>query len=95
VGELCAILHLDTGTVSPLVKRMEAAGLVERNRSPEDERSVNVRLSDAGRALERRAEGVPGAMAACLLADAEEYVTLKSTLSALVDRVESPSCGRN
>ena len=92
VGELCALLYLDTGTVSPLVKRLEAAGLVERRRSPDDERTVVVRLSEAGRALERKAERVPGAMAGCLLSDPGDYASLKSTLSGLIARLESSDC---
>jgi DNA-binding MarR family transcriptional regulator len=92
VGELCALLYLDTGTVSPLIKRLEAAGLVERRRSPDDERTVVVRLSEAGRALERKAEGVPGAMAGCLLSDPGDYVSLKATLSGLIARLESSAC---
>lgn len=94
VGELCALLYLDTGTVSPLVKRLEAAGLVERRRGSDDERTVYVRLSDSGRALEERARGVPGAMASCLLADAGEYASLKETLTGLLSRLEASACGR-
>jgi len=94
VGELCGLLYLDTGTVSPLVKRLAAAGLVERRRSPSDERSVVIRLTDAGRELERRAAGVPGAIAACLLADLDEYHELKSTLSGLLERLKLSSCAR-
>ena len=55
VGELCELLRLDSGTVSPLLKRLEAAGLVKRERRAEDERSVAVRLTSAGAALEGRA----------------------------------------
>lgn len=94
IGELCALLYLDTGTVSPLVKRLEAAGLVERRRGPDDERTVYVRLSDSGRALEGRARSVPGAMASCLLADACEYASLKETLTGLLSRLEASACGR-
>lgn len=59
VGALGARLYLDSGTLSPLVKRMEAAGLVERGRDPADERRVVVRLTPRGRALRTRAEHVP------------------------------------
>lgn len=94
IGELCELLYLDTGTVSPLVKRLEAAGLVERRRRPDDERSVRVRLTDAGTALRDKALGVPGAMASCLLSGAEEYGSLKSTLTGLLARLESSGCSR-
>lgn len=59
VGELGARLYLDSSTLTPLLKRMEAAGLVTRTRDPEDERRVIVRLTDQGRALRARARHVP------------------------------------
>lgn len=95
VGELCTLLYLDTGTVSPLLKRLESSGLVVRQRKREDERSVSITLSEAGKELENRATGVPGAMAACLLADAGEYHSLKATLSGLIARLEASSCIRD
>ncbi len=92
VGELCERLDLDTGTVSPLLKRLEALGLVERRRSGTDERSVSVNLTAAGRALEEKALSVPGAMAGCLLAGPEEYRELMQRLGALVDRLAGSPC---
>jgi DNA-binding MarR family transcriptional regulator len=65
VKELGAALHLDSGTLSPLLKRLEAAGLVRRERRAGDERSVLVSLTDAGRDLERTARDIP-LRAACL-----------------------------
>ncbi len=59
VGELGARLYLDSGTLTPLLKRLEAAALVSRTRVVGDERRVLVTLTAAGRALRRRAEGVP------------------------------------
>ena len=52
-------LQLDSGTLSPLLKRLESAGLVVRQRSPADERSVQITLTDKGRDLERHAECIP------------------------------------
>jgi MarR family transcriptional regulator, organic hydroperoxide resistance regulator len=63
VGELGARLYLDSGTLTPLLKRMQAAGLLARTRAAEDERRVIVTLSAAGRALRRKASGVPMAVA--------------------------------
>ena len=54
-SELGQRLHLDSGTLSPLLKRLESADLVERRRESADERRVNVHLTVAGRALEARA----------------------------------------
>lgn len=95
VGELCGLLYLDTGTVSPLLKRLESAGLVVRQRKPDDERSVTITLSEAGEKLESEATRIPGSMAACLLADAGEYHSLKATLSGLIARLEGSSCVRD
>jgi len=88
IGELCAMLDLDTGTVSPLAKRLEEAGLVERRRSEADERSVSVRLTPAGRSLEGKARSVPGALAACLVEGPEDYAAVRAMLSALLRRLE-------
>ncbi|MFA6505865.1 MAG: MarR family transcriptional regulator [Treponemataceae bacterium] len=92
IGDLCALLDLDTGTVSPLVKRLEASGLVERKRRADDERAVSVRLTAAGRVLEKRAKGVPGTLASCILSSAAEYESLKGTFSTLIERLESSRC---
>ncbi len=92
VGRLCELLDLDTGTVSPLLKRMEAQGLVERTRSSDDERSVLVTLAERGAALEEESRGVPGAMAGCLLAGEGEYGRIKELLSGLLARLDDPSC---
>jgi MarR family transcriptional regulator, organic hydroperoxide resistance regulator len=59
VGRLGNRLQLDSGTLSPLLKRLEASGFVRRERSLHDERSVHVSLTPAGRRLERRAECIP------------------------------------
>jgi DNA-binding MarR family transcriptional regulator len=63
VGELGARLHLDSGTLTPLLKRLEQLGVVDRRRDPADERRVLVTLTSAGRALQRSAVDIP----ACLL----------------------------
>lgn len=64
VREVIEQLDLDYGTVSPLLKRLEARGLVVRRRRPEDERSVTVTLTDEGRAMQERARGVAPAIGA-------------------------------
>lgn len=58
VGALGTTLGLDTNTLTPLLKRMQAAGLVDRRRDAVDERSVRVTLTERGRALEAQAETV-------------------------------------
>jgi DNA-binding MarR family transcriptional regulator len=61
VRELSHLLQLDPGTLSPLLKRLESAGLVRRERNPNDERALAVELTREGRALRRRALKVPPA----------------------------------
>ena len=89
VGELGERLSLDSGTLSPLIRRMQMVGLVTRERAADDERRVTVHLTDAGRALEQRAAEVPGALAAQLADDATEYEVAKASLTALVERLEA------
>ena len=59
VGELGARLFLDSGTLTPLTKRLEALGLLQRRRSSEDERHVEISLTPAGKRLRARAEAIP------------------------------------
>ena len=66
VGELGERLYLDSGTLTPMLKKMEEKGYVERVRSSVDERRVNVCLTDAGSALKERAREVPISMGQCV-----------------------------
>jgi DNA-binding MarR family transcriptional regulator len=85
IGEL---LRLDSGTLSPLLKRLEAAGLVQRTRSPQDERSVLVRLTAAGTALRLPAQEVPLRIAATTGLDPAELRVLHGMLQRLTDRLD-------
>ncbi|GGQ15302.1 MarR family winged helix-turn-helix transcriptional regulator [Streptomyces roseolilacinus] len=76
-------LRLDSGTLSPLLKRLEAAGYVERRRSLRDERSVTVRPTTSGAALRERALGVPRRMAEVTGMDLEEVRDLRTRLRDL------------
>jgi C-terminal processing protease CtpA/Prc len=77
-----ASLFLDSGTITPLLKRMEALGLVRRERDRTDERRVIVRLSEAGRDLRARAVTVPATMSRGQ--DAGQLDALRETISGLV-----------
>ena len=66
VGEICRKLMLDNGTLSPLLKKMEQEGYVDRQRSREDERVVVITLTDKGRQLQSRVRDVPRAVAGCI-----------------------------
>ena len=84
-------LFLDSATLTPLLKRLESAGLLHRRRAVEDERRVEVHLTYAGRALRRRAEAVPEAVACAARCEPEELRALKAQLEDLRDRLtETP-----
>jgi MarR family transcriptional regulator, organic hydroperoxide resistance regulator len=93
VGRLGQRLHLDSGTLTPLLKRLEAAGLVERARASHDERVVEVRLSAAGRRLRERAEGVPHAMFCRAGLTAASAQRLRDELRALLAAVAAAAPG--
>ena len=83
VGELGARLFLDSGTLTPLLKRMEGAGLLARTRAADDERRVIVALSASGRALRRKAAQVPLDMARATGCRLSELAALTAQLHAL------------
>ncbi len=83
VGDLGKKLYLDSATLTPLLKRLEAHGYVRRTRSREDERAVIVSLTEEGRALRDKAVDVPHCMAGRLNITPEEVAQLK----ALLDKV--------
>lgn len=89
IKELGATLELDSGTLSPLVKRLEDAGLVTRNRRTDDERSVEVHLTDQGRALRSRAANVPRKIAAATGLGAAELKQLRHQLVSLARTVSN------
>ncbi|MEU5920817.1 MarR family transcriptional regulator [Streptomyces sp. NPDC047141] len=86
-------LRLDSGTLSPLLKRLEAAGHVERRRSPEDERSVTVRPTADGTALREKAVGVPRRIAAATGLGLDEIGELRERLDALAARLDAVGPG--
>src|SRR6059058_1906262 len=87
VGQLGARLALDSGTLSPLLKRLTAAGLVTRHRRVEDERSVSIALTDEGRALRDKALPISERMIGAIGFDQEEFGDLMSRLRLLTQRV--------
>ncbi|MFO1330620.1 MAG: MarR family transcriptional regulator [Rubrivivax sp.] len=87
VGQLGERLSLDSGTLTPLLKRLEAAGLVQRLRDAGDERRVRVQLSVAGRALKARARGVPLRLAQASGCTLDEIAPLTQRLQALREQI--------
>ena len=83
VSEIGARLFLDSPTLTPLLKRLEATGLVERNRSTADERQVIVSLTAAGQRLRARAKDIPGCVAAAMECSPKELDSLRSQLIAM------------
>jgi MarR family transcriptional regulator, organic hydroperoxide resistance regulator len=87
VKDLAAALQLDYGTLSPLVKRLEANGMVRRERRADDERSVLVGLTRDGEALRERARHVPAAVGTAMGLSPEEVDRLRGALRTLTANV--------
>lgn len=85
VGEIGEALLLDSGTLTPLLKRMEANGLLTRRRDTEDERRVRVALSPRGRVLKQRAAGLPSYMQCQVELPPARMDQLRDQLLALVE----------
>lgn len=83
VREIGHEIELDSGTLSPMLKRLEGAGLIRRRRRAEDEREVEVTLTDDGRALEDRAREVPRAIEGATGLSGEEIEELRGQLAEL------------
>ena len=82
-------LFLDSGTLTPLLKRLETAGLIRRTRSADDERQVLITLTPKGRALRDTARTVPHGVLAASACSVDELVSMKNDLLALRDRLNS------
>jgi DNA-binding MarR family transcriptional regulator len=87
VKEIGDKLFLDSGTLTPLLKRLEASGLVKRTRSADDERQVIVSLTAQGQALRDKAKSVPQRILAASDCTTEELVAMKDEIVALRDRL--------
>jgi len=87
VSEISERVFLDSPTVTPLLKRLEAAGLLTRTRSAQDERQVLITLTDEGRAMQQRAAHLPQCMAQAVDTDVAEIIDLRDRLLALRGRM--------
>ena len=85
VSELADRLSLEPATLSPLLKRLEAGGLVTRRRDPDDERAVAITLTPAGRRLRRKAERIPPAVVARLGIEISELEELRDRLTTVIE----------
>ena len=89
VGDLGARLRLDSGTLTPLLKRLEQRELLQRARLAEGERGVRLRLTDAGRAMRAKAANVPGRLMCGLDIEPERLLSLRQELRSLLEVLET------
>lgn len=94
VGEICERLMLDNGTLSPLLKKMQQAGYIERTRSSEDDRVVVITLTQEGRALQEKAKDVPRRVAGCIELPPEKARTLYGLLYELLENQKNKEGAR-
>ena len=88
VKDLGEVLYLDSGTLTPLLKRLEQKGLISRSRYQDDERALCVRITEEGEKLQHRAISVPKEMRACIPLNEEEMLVLKKLLSRTLTAME-------
>ena len=93
VGELGERLFLDSGTLTPLLKRMETSGWLTRERAADDERRVVVHLTDAGRALRQKARRVPVQLGQAMQCDVQEIEGLTQRLQQLRTNLMAATAG--
>jgi MarR family transcriptional regulator, organic hydroperoxide resistance regulator len=84
VKELSGLLQLDPGTLSPLLKRLEAAGLLRRERDPKDQRNLSLALTDEGRALRAQAEEIPAGIVERLGMPIGDLMSLHGALTRVI-----------
>ncbi len=89
VKQLSDALHLDYGTLTPLLRRMQSNGLITRQRRRDDERSVQVELTAAGAALRSRARGVQDAIRSAIGLDDAQIAALQATLRSVTASSDS------
>jgi DNA-binding MarR family transcriptional regulator len=94
VKDIGATLALDYGALSPLLKRLEAHGLIRRERRSDDERSVEITLTDAGEALRPKAERVPTDLASAMGLEEQAIDQLRATLQRLTASVTAATRSR-
>jgi DNA-binding MarR family transcriptional regulator len=82
-------LFLDSGTLTPLLKRLEAAELIRRTRNADDERQVLIALTSQGQALREKAKAVPQGILAASACSTSELMTMKNDLVALRDKLNA------
>ena len=87
--ELSESLHLDYGTLTPVLKKLEKTGYLTRERSTEDERLLSIALTDNGRELKKKAVSIPTAIAECMGLTVDEFKTLYTLTYKALKHMES------
>ena len=93
VSEICERLKLDSGTVSPLLKKLQQAGYIRKVRSEADDRVVEITLTEEGRALQEKAKDVPLKVASCIELAPEKAKMLYELLYELLDAQNKKNTG--
>lgn len=88
VGDIGTLLYLDSGTLTPLLKRLEAQGLISRKRLSTDERKVMISLTETGKAMKRDAIRVPLELFCRSGLTLEEFLSIKQNVGKLLDRMK-------
>ena len=88
VKELGDYIYLDSGTLTPLLKKLEDKGYITRTRSKEDERNLIISITDEGKALKKRAVSIPGKLTSCVDMDPEDAQELYRLLYVLIDKLK-------
>jgi DNA-binding MarR family transcriptional regulator len=88
VKELGTLLYLDSGTLTPVLKRLEAKGYVQRSRDDDDQRAVTIRITAAGEALKAQSRDIPRQISQCLPLSADEALNLYQLLYQLLGSLD-------
>lgn len=87
VGDLCSRLYLDSGTLTPMLKKMEEKNLVERRRSKDDERVVRIYLTEEGKKMKEKAAAIPLQVGSCIRISPEEASALYTLLYKTIEQI--------
>lgn len=87
VNQLGEKLHLDSGTLTPLLKRLQGKGLINRKRSSVDERVVEISLTEEGKQIEQRAKNIPNQLAEALNLSIDELTALKEITCKILQKI--------
>ena len=93
VGEICKRLMLDSGTLSPILKKLRDQGYIQKQQSTSDERSFIITLTDKGRELQIQAKNIPLQVGSCVRLEAEKALLLRDLLKELLENQTADAKG--